>query len=136
MIFRGYCHHDFFRCCKLVGADLLDEKVCEKLKSFISFLKIFFSGLHFILYVCWSDLQELKQSGKYHILVFLSNKLKGTVKEKWKLITSALDRDPWKLYLMFLSREIDIQLCQIYTKTNIYTILYKSSRFNQIIFSK
>ena len=27
---------------------------------------------------------------------------------------------------MFLSREIDIQLCQIYTKTNIYTILYKS----------
>ena len=74
----------FFWCCKLVGADLLDEKVCEKLKSFISFLKIFFSGLRFILFVCWSDLQELKQSGKFDILVFLSNKLKGTVKEKWK----------------------------------------------------
>ena len=34
----------------------------------------------------------------------------------WKLITLALDRDPWKLYLMFLSQEIDLQLCQIYTK--------------------
>ena len=30
----------------------------------------------------------------------------------WKLFTSALDRDPWKLDLMFLSREIDIKLCQ------------------------
>jgi len=43
----------------------------------------------------------------------------------WKLITLALDLDPWKLYLMFLSREIDIQLCQIYTKINIYTICIK-----------
>ena len=34
--------------------------------------------------------------------------------------TLALDRDPWKLYLMFLSREIDIKLCQIYTKIHIY----------------
>jgi len=47
----------------------------------------------------------------------------------WKLITLALDSDPWKLHMMFLSREIDIQLCQIYTKINIYTILYKSSEF-------
>ena len=39
-------------------------------------------------------------------------------------LTLALDRDPWKLYLMFLSREIDLQLCQIYTKINIYPILY------------
>ena len=54
----------------------------------------------------------------------------------WKLITLALDRDPWKLYLMFLSREIDIQLCQNYTKINIYTILYKSSGFKKIKFSK
>ena len=46
----------------------------------------------------------------------------------WKLITLAFDRDLWKLYLMFLSREIDLQLCQIYTKINIYTILYKSSK--------
>ena len=44
----------------------------------------------------------------------------------WKLITKALDRDPWKLDLMFLSREID-KLCKIYTKINIYTILYKST---------
>ena len=35
---------------------------------------------------------------------------------------------------MFLFRGIDIKLCQIYTK--IHTILYKSSRFKQIIFSK
>ena len=33
---------------------------------------------------------------------------------------------------MFLSREIDIKLCQIYTKIHIYTILYKNSRIKQI----
>ena len=38
----------------------------------------------------------------------------------WKLITLAHDHDPWKLYLMFLSQETDLQLCQIYTKINIY----------------
>ena len=54
----------------------------------------------------------------------------------WKLITLALDRDPWKSYLMFMSRETDIKLCQIHTKIFIYTILYKSSKFKQIIFSK
>ena len=46
----------------------------------------------------------------------------------WKQITLALDCDPWKLYLMFLSRETDLQLCQIYTKINIYTILYCLTR--------
>ena len=30
----------------------------------------------------------------------------------WKLITIVLDRDPWKLYLIFLSREFHINLCQ------------------------
>ena len=66
---------------------------------------------------------------KFHLDILF----KGTVKEKmkggigWKLITLALDRDPWKLYLVLISREIDIQLCQIYTKINIFTILYKSS---------
>ena len=54
----------------------------------------------------------------------------------WKLINLALDRDPWKLYLMFLSWEIDLQLCQINTKINIYTILYESSGFKKIKFSK
>ena len=38
----------------------------------------------------------------------------------WKLITLTLDRDPWKLFLMFLSPEIDIKLCQIYMKIQIY----------------
>ena len=53
--------------------------------------------------------------------------MKGGI--EWKLITLALDREPWKFYLMFLSREVDLQLCKIYTKINIYTILYKSSGF-------
>ena len=38
--------------------------------------------------------------------------------------------------MMFLSREIGIKMCQNYTKIHLYTILYKSSRFKQIIFSK
>ena len=33
---------------------------------------------------------------------------------------------------MFLSREIDIKLCQNYTRIHIYTILYVCSRFKQI----
>ena len=37
---------------------------------------------------------------------------------------------------MLLSREIDIKLCQIYTKIYIYKVLYKSSMFKWIIFSK
>ena len=37
---------------------------------------------------------------------------------------------------MFLTREIDIKLCQIYTKTYIYEIWYKNLSFKQIIFSK
>ena len=49
----------------------------------------------------------------------------------WKLITLALDRVAWKFYLMFLSREIDLQLCQIYTKIKIYTILYKIVGLNR-----
>ena len=49
---------------------------------------------------------------------------------------SSLNRDTRKLYLMFLSREINIELCQIYTKIHVYTILYRNSRFKQIIFSK
>ena len=33
---------------------------------------------------------------------------------------------------MFLSREIDIKLCQNYTKIKVHEILYNSSRFKQI----
>jgi len=40
------------------------------------------------------------------------------------------------IYLMFLTREIDLKLCQIYTKIHIYAILYKSCNINQIIFNK
>ena len=38
------------------------------------------------------------------------------------------------LYLMFVSREMDIKLCQIYTK--IHLCNFVSCRFKQIIFSK
>ena len=58
----------------------------------------------------------------------IGNNSKGTAKENWKgwkLITLALDPDPWKFYLMFLSREIDKKLCQIYTKILLYNIIYK-----------
>ena len=37
---------------------------------------------------------------------------------------------------MFLSREIEIQLCQNYTKTYLYQILYKIRSIKQIIFNK
>ena len=37
---------------------------------------------------------------------------------------------------MFLSREIDIKLCQIFMKIHIFTILFRNGRFKQIIFSK
>ena len=37
---------------------------------------------------------------------------------------------------MFLSREIDFKLCQIYTNIYLYKILYKNRRFKQIIFRK
>ena len=37
---------------------------------------------------------------------------------------------------MFLSREIDIKLCENYTKTYIYQILYKNCSIKQIIFNK
>ena len=37
---------------------------------------------------------------------------------------------------MFLSQEIDIKLCQNYTKTYIYEIWYKISSIKQIIFNK
>ena len=37
---------------------------------------------------------------------------------------------------MFLSREIDLKLCQIYRKTNVCKILYKILSCKQMIFSK
>ena len=37
---------------------------------------------------------------------------------------------------MFLFREIDIKLCQNYTKSNIYQISYKMRSIKQTIFNK
>ena len=53
----------------------------------------------------------------------------------WNLSNLGVDRDPWEFYLMFLSREINIKLCQIYMNIYVYKILYKNRRFKQIIFS-
>ena len=47
---------------------------------------------------------------------------------------SGVERYISDIYLMFLSREIDIKLCQIYMKIQIYAILYKSCSIKQIIF--
>ena len=44
--------------------------------------------------------------------------------------------DPCEFCLMFLSREIDIKLWQIYSKTYKYKILYNNRRFKHLIFSK
>ena len=55
-------------------------------------------------------------------LILMHIDVEGTVKKQWKegigwkLITLALDRDPWKFYLMFLSREIDINCVKIIQK--------------------
>ena len=51
------------------------------------------------------------------IIIIMKVSLKGST--GWKLITLALDRDPWKLYLMFLYWEINIKLCQ-FTRKCIY----------------
>ena len=40
----------------------------------------------------------------------------------WNLSILGVDWDPLKFNLMFLSQEIDIKLCQIYTKIYIYKI--------------
>ena len=53
----------------------------------------------------------------------------------WNLSILWVDRDPWEFY-MSLSREVDIKLCQNCMKIYMYKILYKDSRFKQIIFSK
>ena len=60
--------------------------------------------------------------------------MKGGI--SWKLITLAFDRYPCEFYLRFLSRDIYIKLCQMYTKIHKYTISYSFSRFKKIIFSK
>ena len=52
----------------------------------------------------------------------------------WNLRSSCLERYILDIHLMFLSREIDIKLCQNYTKTYMY--LYNSCSIKQIIFSK
>ena len=54
----------------------------------------------------------------------------------WNQSILEVDRNPCEFYMMFLSSEIHIKLRQIYTKISIHQMLYKTSRFKQIIFSK
>ena len=42
-------------------------------------------------------------------------KMKGGI--GWNPSILGVDRNPWEFYLMFLSREIGIKLCQMYSKT-------------------
>ena len=56
-------------------------------------------------------------------------KMKGGI--GWSLRTSGVDRDMKEFYLMFLSREIDIKLCQNNTKTFVYKVWYKILSFKQ-----
>ena len=61
------------------------------------------------------------------------------VKEKWKrwicwnLNTSGVYRDLDEFYLVFLPREIDVKMCQRYTKTYIYKMKYRNQSFKQIL---
>ena len=64
--------------------------------------------------------------------------LRGTTSKQYLmyLMLFQIKRDPWEFYVMFLSQEIDIKLCQIDTKIYIYKMLHKNSRFKRIILSK
>ena len=42
-----------------------------------------------------------------------------------------VDRDLYEFYLMYPYREIDIKLCQIYTKTHMYVIWYLNQSLNR-----
>ena len=61
-------------------------------------------------------------------------KIKGGI--GWNLRISGVKWYIQNIYLMFLSREIDIKLCQVYTQIHRYAILYKSCSIKQIIFNK
>ena len=63
-----------------------------------------------------------------------TGKIKGVI--DGKLITLALDRDPCKLYLMFLSQEIDVKLCQIYTKIQIFIFNKYATNLKTKIFQR
>ena len=52
------------------------------------------------------------------------------------LSISGVERFLLDIYLMFLFREIDIKLCQIFTKIHKYAILYKNCNIKQIKFNK
>ena len=54
----------------------------------------------------------------------------------WNLRILGVDRNPLEFYLLSLSRGIDVELCQIYTKIYIYKIMHKNSRFKYIICNK
>ena len=54
--------------------------------------------------------------------------------KRWNLRISGVERYILDM-MMFLSRKIEIKLCQNYTKTYIYQMLYKSCSIKQIIFN-
>ena len=91
--------------CKLVGFLVLGFHIRRFLKIFIQ--------------------EEEKQSSKRDIYEYIYI-LKGLYRknERGYQITLALDRYPLKLYLMFISGEIDIKLCQIYMKIHMHIYIF------------
>ena len=77
---------------------------------------------------------EYRHNFKFYLKGLHKGKIKGGL--GWNLSILGVDRDPWEFYLMILSREIDVKLCQMYMKIYICKILYKNSRFKLIIFRK
>ena len=72
---------------------------------------------------------------KQTIFNYYATNLKMTISHR-NLRISGVERYIRDMYLMFLSREIDIKQYQIYTKIHVYAILFGNSRLKQIIFSK
>ena len=57
----------------------------------------------------------------YKVKETVKDKMKGDI--EWNLRISGIEQYILDIYLMFLSKKIDIKLCQTYTKIHIYAIL-------------
>ena len=58
----------------------------------------------------WSQIKLSRVQLRFEHATKIQSDCEGKIKGDidWKLIALAFDRDPWKLYPMFLSRQIDI----------------------------
>ena len=111
---------------------------CQPVGVYLSYLKLWLFGLTFFIIWVIKGCKDIRFSNfiewqfflkHYNIFVLkdCSGKMKGG--KGWDLDTLGFDWDILEFYLMFLSREINIKLCQSYTKTYIYEIWYKNLSF-------